>query len=59
MIETFHNVAGIIENVFIKEWKNEGKKVIGYTCSYLPEEILHAMDILPYRLRGNGAESTI
>jgi len=58
MINLFHDIAGSIENDFIKEWKNEEKKIIGYTCSYLPEEILHAMEILPYRLRGNGAEST-
>lgn len=41
---------------FAKEWKAKGKnnKVLGYYCSHLPEEILYAADILPYRIRGTG-----
>lgn len=41
---------------FAKEWKTQAKnnKVLGYYCSHLPEEILYAADILPYRIRGTG-----
>jgi len=28
-----------------------GKKVIGYFCSYVPEEIIHAAGFVPYRMR--------
>jgi bcr-type benzoyl-CoA reductase subunit C len=41
-----------IENDAITKWKQSGKKVVGYTCSYVPPEIFHAAGILPVRLRG-------
>ena len=44
---------------FAKEWKAQSKnnKVLGYYCSHLPEEILYAADVLPYRIRGTGITS--
>jgi len=45
-------------NSFVKDWKDEEKKVVGYVCSYLPEEILYAADILPYRISGKGVDDT-
>lgn len=42
-------------NSHVREWKRHGRKVVGYTCSYLPDEILHAAGILPYRIRGHWA----
>jgi len=38
----------------------EGKRkaVIGYPCTYVPDEIIYAADILPYRLRGTGTTSS-
>ncbi|HDP79891.1 MAG TPA: 2-hydroxyacyl-CoA dehydratase [Spirochaetes bacterium] len=50
--------AAVHENSFVRRWKQEGKTVVGYTCSYVPEEMLHAADILPFRLRGTGARET-
>lgn len=41
---------------FAKEWKAEGKKVLGTYCCHLPEEILYAADLLPYRIRGLGCK---
>lgn len=43
-------------NFFAKEWKEaaRGNKVLAYYCSHMPEEILYAADILPYRLSGTG-----
>ncbi len=37
--------------------KQDGKKVLGYFCSYVPEEIVHAAGIIPLRLarKGNNA----
>ena len=40
-----------LANPWINSWKNEGKKVLGYFCTYIPEEIIHAADILPIRVR--------
>ena len=34
------------------EWKNQGKKVIGVVSSYVPEEVIWAADMLPFRLTG-------
>jgi benzoyl-CoA reductase subunit C len=56
MMPEWVEAAVVLESGFIKEWKAAGKKVVGYTCSYLPDEVFHAAGILPYRLRGYGAE---
>jgi bzd-type benzoyl-CoA reductase N subunit len=34
------------------EWKARGKKVVGYRCIYVPEEIIWAADMLPYQVYG-------
>ncbi|MCK9275313.1 MAG: 2-hydroxyacyl-CoA dehydratase family protein [Syntrophales bacterium] len=34
--------------------QNQGKKIIGYLCSYTPEEIIHAAGAHPVRLFGTG-----
>jgi len=36
-----------------RELRIDGKKVIGYFCSYFPLEILTAADLVPYRIMGN------
>jgi len=39
---------------YVKKWKERtGGKVIGYFCTYVPEEILYAADILPVRILGS------
>ncbi|MFQ6083712.1 MAG: benzoyl-CoA reductase, bzd-type, subunit N [Candidatus Aminicenantia bacterium] len=39
---------------YAKKWKDEtGRKVIGYFCTYVPEEILYAAEILPVRILGS------
>jgi benzoyl-CoA reductase subunit C len=37
-----------------KDWKSRtGKKMIGYSCTYEPEEIFYAFDVLPVRMLGS------
>ncbi len=53
MIEKFrdwnHN-----RHEYAKEWKERtGGKVMGYFCTYVPEELLIAADILPVRILGS------
>lgn len=36
----------------IQEWKNQGKKVMGYLCTYVPEEIIYAAGMMPLRITG-------
>lgn len=39
---------------YAKEWKKKtGGKVLGYFCTYVPEEILYAADVLPVRILGS------
>lgn len=39
---------------YAKNWKKRtGGKVMGYFCTYVPEEIIHAADILPVRILGS------
>jgi benzoyl-CoA reductase subunit C len=43
----------------VEGWKQQGKKAVGFMCTYVPEEILYAADILPIRLRApNCVETT-
>jgi benzoyl-CoA reductase subunit C len=53
MIEMFQECYEKRHN-YAKEWKkkNPGGKVLGYFCTYVPEEILYAADILPVRIFG-------
>jgi bzd-type benzoyl-CoA reductase N subunit len=45
-----------IENESVKAWKDQEKKVMGVICAHVPEEILHAADILPIRVRATGCK---
>jgi benzoyl-CoA reductase/2-hydroxyglutaryl-CoA dehydratase subunit BcrC/BadD/HgdB len=36
-----------------KALKKEGKKIIGYICSFVPLEIISASGCIPFRVRGN------
>ncbi len=39
---------------YAKAWKERtGGKVMGYFCTYVPEEILYAADVLPVRILGS------
>lgn len=51
-MDAFYDAATKVQCNSIQKWKEKGKKVVGYTCSYVPAEIFHAADILPIRLRG-------
>lgn len=57
-LEALAEVSATRPNSLVSEWKSQNKKVVGYVCSYLPEEILYAADILPYRITGKGATDT-
>jgi len=51
-------IGSTLTNPSLHEWKGEGKKVVGFLCAYVPEEIIHAAGILPYRVRAVGCEQT-
>lgn len=40
-------------------WKSEGKRVIGWSCSYTPEELIYAADALPVMVFGDVENTTL
>lgn len=40
----------------VKDWKEEGKKAVGWLCTYVPEEMIHAGGALPIRVIGGYEE---
>jgi benzoyl-CoA reductase/2-hydroxyglutaryl-CoA dehydratase subunit BcrC/BadD/HgdB len=40
------------------QWKKDGKKVAGLLCSYIPEELVHAAGVLPWRVFGTWQAGT-
>ncbi|MBN1847103.1 MAG: 2-hydroxyacyl-CoA dehydratase [Deltaproteobacteria bacterium] len=51
--------ANTEENRFqwAKEWKNQGKKVIGILSSEVPEEVITAAGMMPFRITGTWSEN--
>ena len=45
-------------NPWMDDWKKEGKKILGYFCTFIPEEIINAADILPVRIKAKGCTDT-
>jgi benzoyl-CoA reductase subunit C len=44
-------------NKWAMEWKKQGKKVIGIMSSYVPEEVISAAGMLPWRITGTWREN--
>ena len=59
MIKGLSELSGTIPNEPVRDWKNQGKNVIGFMCAYVPEEIIHAAGMLPYWVRATGCTQTI
>jgi benzoyl-CoA reductase subunit C len=57
VFEKFVAIAGSIMNPSVQKWKDGGGKVMGYTCSFVPEELIIAAGMLPFRIRATGSVS--
>jgi benzoyl-CoA reductase subunit C len=53
--DPFLSVSNSIKNRYIDE---TNKKIVGYYCTYIPEELLHAANLFPYRIRATGNKDT-
>jgi benzoyl-CoA reductase/2-hydroxyglutaryl-CoA dehydratase subunit BcrC/BadD/HgdB len=42
----------------MSDWKEQGGKILGYFCSYVPEEVITAAGFLPFRMRATGCTGT-
>jgi len=57
-LEELTKQAETLTNPYIERWKERGGKIIGYYCCYVPEELIHAAGMLPYRMRATGSTSS-
>ncbi len=55
VFEGFASAARSISNPELEKWKGGGGKVLGYTCSFVPEELIVAAGLMPFRIRGTGS----
>lgn len=46
-------------NELLLKWKKQSKKVIGYFCTYTPEEIIYAAGMLPFRITADPVSTTL
>ena len=55
-----NNVRDLCKNpaTILNQYKNSGVKVIGYTCSYVPEELIISAGLQPYRITNVGATTS-
>jgi bcr-type benzoyl-CoA reductase subunit C len=56
-LEPFREInATFPKTAQILEYKRSGKKIFGWLCTYVPEEIIHAAGALPVRITGYSEE---
>ena len=57
-LQQFQEATETIVNPELKNWIEQGGKVVGYFCSYGPEEIITAAGLVPMRVRATGSTGT-
>jgi benzoyl-CoA reductase subunit C len=58
ILETFLEAAGTLVNPALNAWREQGGKILGYYCSYIPEELITAAGMMPFRMRATGSQTT-
>ncbi len=58
VFEKFVKIAGGIMNPSVSDWRNNGGRIMGYTCSFVPEEMFIAAGFMPFRIRGTGSRNS-
>lgn len=59
ILDEFYCATECLVNPKMEEWMKDGGKVIGYYCSFMPEEIITAAGFMPYRIRAIESKETI
>ncbi len=54
----FTEAAKTLLNSQMQSWKKQKGRVVGYFCSAVPEELITAAGILPFRMRATGSTGT-
>ena len=52
VLSAFRNLL-LTRHDLAKSWKTKGKRVIGWSCTYTPEELIHAVNGLPVMVFGD------
>jgi benzoyl-CoA reductase/2-hydroxyglutaryl-CoA dehydratase subunit BcrC/BadD/HgdB len=47
------SIGWTTDSQYLRDWKGNGRKVIGYFCSSFPKEVIYAAGILPFRILGS------
>jgi benzoyl-CoA reductase/2-hydroxyglutaryl-CoA dehydratase subunit BcrC/BadD/HgdB len=58
VLQEFWDISQSISNDSINALKESGGKVVGYSYSYIPEELIMAAGATPFRVRATGTEET-
>ena len=56
--EKFSEATETLLNPVLQSWKDQGGKIVGYFCSTVPEELIMAAGLVPFRMRATGSTST-
>lgn len=57
-LDRFMEITKTTYNDTMKAWKEGGGKIVGYFCTNVPEELIVAAGMLPYRLRAPESRDT-
>jgi benzoyl-CoA reductase/2-hydroxyglutaryl-CoA dehydratase subunit BcrC/BadD/HgdB len=57
VLDKFSRIAGTISNPSVAAFRAKGGRVMGYTCSFVPEELFIAAGMMPFRIRATGSKS--
>lgn len=57
-LDVFIQATSNLENPLLTQWREQGGKVLGYYCTYIPEELITAAGLMPYRMRATGSTTT-
>ena len=57
-LQEFQEATRTLVNPSLRKWKEQGGKIIGCYCSYVPEEVITAAGFVPFRMRGTGSTGT-
>ncbi|MBI9077287.1 MAG: 2-hydroxyacyl-CoA dehydratase [Desulfatibacillum sp.] len=58
ILSTIQKLAEAQKNAYITKAADEGKRILGYMCSFVPEEIIHAACMVPFRMTAVGSTET-
>jgi len=57
-LQEFQEATQCLVNPALQKWKDQGGRVIGCYCSYVPVEVITAAGFVPFRMRGTGSTGT-